>query len=150
MARRGQCQSLGWSGETTNFPALLVARRVVLKEIEGSLHRYLMTGSAETTLLEPAIEPCHTGLIGGRIIRWEIRGEDDIEVNSVWMVKGLHQPTIAMAIEVLTLVHRPVQAGTTACQDYQQKHLSHSPLPGLFQRRAGIVAVVPPPFHPWR
>jgi hypothetical protein len=58
-----------------------------------------------------------------------------------------------MAIEVLTPVHSPVQAGTSACQDHQQKHLSHSSLPGPLPRWARIVAVVPPPFHPqscWR
>ena len=141
-------QLLDWSGTATNLPALLVARRIVLKEIEGSSHRHLMTRRAETTLLEPAFQPFHPGRIRGRIIRWEIRREHYIEVNPVWMVKGLNQPAIAMAIEILTLVHSPVQAGASACQDHQHKYLSHRPLPGLLPRRAGIVAVVPPPFHP--
>ncbi len=72
-----------------------------------------MARGTEMALLEPALQPCHPGRIGGRIIRWEICGEDYIEVNPVPVVKGLNQLTIAMAIEVLTVVHCLVHAGTS-------------------------------------
>jgi hypothetical protein len=90
-----------------------------------------MAPGAELALLEPGLQPGHPGRIGSRVIRREIRGEGYIEVNPVWMVKGLNQPAIAMPIEVLTLVYSLVQAGASGYQDGQYKHHSHSRLPGL-------------------
>ena len=76
--------------------------------------------------LQPALQPCHPGRVGGRIVGGEICTEVYVEIDTVRPVTGLNQLTVAMAIEVLTLVQC---AGTAGHRYSQCNNLSHRRLP---------------------
>ena len=85
-----------------------------------------MARRAEMAYLQPALQPCHPGRVGGRIVGGEICTEVYVEIDTVWPVTGLNQLTVAMAIEVLTLVQC---AGTAGHRYSQCNNLSHRRLP---------------------